>query len=87
MEFEYDQKKSNSNKLKHHIDFEQSKALWLDVDRLEVQAKSGDESRYALIAIYNEKLWTAFYTMREERIRIISVRRTRKGERSLYYES
>ena len=87
MEFEYDPKKSKSNKVKHGIDFEQSKALWLDINRLEVQAKSDDEPRFALIAIYNDKLWTAFYTIREDRIRIISVRRSRKGERSLYYES
>jgi len=87
MEFEYDPNKSKSNKLKHDIDFEESKALWFDVNRLEVQAKSDDESRYALISVCNEKLWTAFYTIREGRIRIISVRRSRKGERRLYHES
>ncbi len=87
MEFEYDPNKSKSNKQKHGIDFKESKSLWLDIYRLEVQAKSDDEPRYALIASLDEKLWTAFYTIREKRIRIISVRRSRKGERSLYYES
>lgn len=87
MEFEFDPKKSKSNKQKHGIDFEESKVLWLDINRLEVQAKSDDEPRYALIAIHSEKLWTAFYTIRKDRIRIISVRRSRKEERSLYYES
>ena len=86
MEFEYDPKKSKSNKSKHGIDFEQSKALWLDINRLEVQAKSDDEPRFAMIAVYNEKLWTAFYTIRKERIRLISVRISGKSERSLYYE-
>jgi len=87
MDFEYDPKKSESNKVKHGIDFEQSRALWLDINRLEVQAKSDDEPRFALIAIRGNTLWTAFYTIRESRIRIISVRRSRRGERSLYYES
>lgn len=87
MEFEYDPKKSKSNKSKHGIDFEQSKALWLDINRLEVQAKSDDEPRFAMIAVYNEKLWTAFYTIRKERIRLISVRISGKSERSLYYEN
>lgn len=87
MEFEYDPNKSKSNKQKHGINFGDSKALWLDANRLEVQAKSDDEPRYALIAVLNEKIWTAFYTIRETRIRIISVRRSRKGERGLYYES
>jgi len=87
MEFEYDSKKSKSNKQKHGIDFEGSKALWLDINRLEVQAKSDDEPRSALIAMLDEKIWTAFYTIRENRIRVISVRRSRKGEKGIYYES
>ena len=87
MEFEFDPNKSKSNKQKHGIDFEESKALWLDINRLEVQAKSDDEPRYALIAMLNEKIWTAFYTIRKKRIRIISVRRSRKGEIGIYYES
>lgn len=65
MEFKYDPKKSKSNKQKHGIDFEESKNLWLDNNRLEVQARSDDEPRYALIALFNEKLWTAFYTLRD----------------------
>ncbi len=39
MAFEYDPKKSASNKLKHGIDFKVSKALWLDSNRLEIRAK------------------------------------------------
>ena len=62
MEFEYDLKKSKSNKEKHGKAFEESKALWLDFNRLEVQATSDDEPRFALIAMLNEKLRTAFYT-------------------------
>lgn len=87
MEFEYNTKKSSSNKQKHGIDFEESKALWLDINRLEIQARSDDEPRFALIARLKEKLWTAFYTIREKRIRIISVRRSRQGEKDLYHES
>ncbi len=87
MEFEYDPNKSKSNKQKHGIDFEESKSLWLDINRLEIQARSDDEPRYALIATFNAKQWTAFYTIRDGCVRLISVRRSRKGERSLYYES
>lgn len=87
MEFEYDPNKSKTNKQKHGIDFEESKSLWLDINRLEVKASSEDESRYALIAMLNEKVWTAFYTIRDDRVRVISVRRSRDGEKDLYYES
>ncbi len=87
MEFEFDPNKSESNKEKHGLDFEGVQSLWLDPYRLEVQAKSDDEPRFALIAGLNKKLWTVFYTVREKRIRLISVRRSRKGEKDLYYES
>ncbi len=87
MDFEYDPKKSKSNKKKHGINFEEAKHLWDDVNRLQVEAKSDTEPRFALIAVCGDKLWTAFYTIREEQIRIISVRRARKGEGRLYYES
>ncbi|MEZ5672160.1 MAG: BrnT family toxin [Thiotrichaceae bacterium] len=86
MEFEYDFNKSQINKQKHGIDFEEAKALWLDEDRVHIQAKSDTEPRFALIAYYNGKLWSAFYTHRESYIRIISVRRSRDNERKLYYE-
>lgn len=87
MEFEYDPQKSESNQTKHGMDFEEVKHLWDDVNRLQIAAKSDTEPRFALIAIYGDKLWTAFFTIREERIRIISVRRARNGEGRLYYES
>lgn len=87
MEFEFDRQKSKSNKKKHGISFEEAQKLWMDENRLKVQARSDTESRFALIAIYCHKLWTAFYTTRESRIRIISVRRSRNEERRTYYES
>ena len=87
MEFEYDPQKSTSNREKHGIDFEEAKHLWKDENRLQVQANSDTEPRFALIAVYGDKLWSAFYTIRKEKIRIISVRIARKGEGRLYYES
>ena len=57
------------------------------VNRMRIQAKSDTEPRYALIALYKNKLWTAFYTVRYKKIRIISFRRSRMQERKLYYES
>jgi uncharacterized DUF497 family protein len=41
---------------------------------------------YLLIAALGQKLWSAFFTYRKGRIRLISVRRSRKEER-VYYES
>ncbi|MBM4045702.1 MAG: hypothetical protein FJ279_11350 [Planctomycetes bacterium] len=40
MEFEFDPKKSESNKQKHGIDFLEAQALWQDTDRIEVPART-----------------------------------------------
>lgn len=87
MNFEYDPGKSASNKEKHGIDFEEAKSLWLDEERLQIRAKSEDEPRFALIARLEGKVWSAFFTLRNANIRIISVRRARENERKLYHES
>ncbi len=87
MDFEFDEKKSQINVEKHGIDFEESQFLWCDARRIVVEARSETEPRFALIAILGTQLWTAVYTMREDRIRIISVRRSRNGEKEGYYNS
>ncbi len=87
MEFEFDPLKSERNKKKHGIDFVEAQELWADEDRLEVPANTGDEPPYVLIAQYRESIWTAIFTYRGERVRLISVRRARQQEKELYYES
>lgn len=87
MDFEFDMAKSKANLEKHGIDFVEAQQLWDDKDRLEVEARTEDEPRYVLIAALSQKLWSAFFTYRNGRIRLISVRRARKEERELYYES
>ena len=87
MRFEFDPGKSKRNKEKHGIDFVEAQRLWEDENRLEIEARSDDEPRLALIALTEGKLWSAFFTYRgEQRIRLISVRRAREKEEQLYYE-
>jgi hypothetical protein len=86
MDFDFDASKSKANLKKHGIDFVEAQRLWEDEDRLEIPARTEDEPRYLLIAALGEKLWSACFTYREERIRLNSVRRARKEERDLYYE-
>ncbi len=83
-EFEFDDKKSNSNLNKHGIDFIEARDLWDDPDFIEVQARSDDESRSLVIGIIAKKHWSAVITYREDSIRIISVRRSRILEVKLY---
>lgn len=87
MDFEFDAAKSKANREKHGIDFVEAQQLWEDEDRLEIPARTEDEPRYVLIATLGQKLWSAFFTYRKGRIRLISVRRARKEERERYHES
>ncbi len=84
MDFEYDINKSNSNLEKHNINFETAKQLWDDERYLEIPTKNTDEERYIIIAKLDNKCWTAVITYRNDIIRIISVRRSRKNEEKLY---
>lgn len=84
MDLEYDRVKSASNKKKHGIDFIEAQAIWADVDRLEIPGISEDEPRVLIIGKISDKYWTAVITYRNDRIRIISARRSRVGEIKLY---
>jgi uncharacterized DUF497 family protein len=87
MEFEYDPQKSESNKLKHEIDFEDAQKIWLDDARLEVDLNWKDELRFMVIGKIGSKLWSAICTNRKERIRIICARRSRPNEETVYEEN
>ncbi|MGE9294591.1 MAG: BrnT family toxin [Puniceicoccales bacterium] len=84
MRFEFDPKKSHANRDKHGIDFLTAKELWNDPDAINIDARSDDEPRFALIAKIQNKHWVAFYTIRADNIRLISVRRARKKEKEFY---
>lgn len=82
--FEFDNDKSLANLAKHGIDFCDAQALWDDQELLEVQATTTDEPRYLVIGLIGSKHWSAVITYRGEKIRLISVRRSRKREVALY---
>ncbi len=84
MTFEFDSAKSAANLAKHGIDFEAAQALWLDDDAIEIDARSETELRTAVIGMIGGKHWIAFFTLRDNAIRIISVRRARNYEVEAY---
>jgi uncharacterized DUF497 family protein len=84
MDFEFDPKKSDSNKTKHGIDFYEAQGLWDDPDLVEIPLKTSDELRYLVIGRILEKHWSGIITYRRDKIRIISVRRSRKEEVDIY---
>jgi len=84
MRYEYDANKSLSNKQKHGIDFEEAKLLWNDDKMVEIETSYEDESRFINIGIIATKFYTVVTTYRKNKIRIISVRRSRKKEIEIY---
>ena len=84
MEFEFDPRKSAMNAKKHGIDFESAQSLWGDPNRVEFIARFEDEERHGLVAQYDLRLWCAIFTIRDNKVRIISVRRARTYEKELY---
>jgi hypothetical protein len=84
MEFEFDPRKSVSNKSKHGIDFHEAQALWDDPDLIEIPLRTSDEPRFLVIGKISVKYWSGIITYRSSKIRIISVRRSRKEEVDIY---
>jgi len=84
MIFEFDETKSKSNKEKHGINFIEAQNLWQDPEYVLIPAMTIGEARYLLIGKYDNKLWSAIFTIRNKKIRIISVRRSRKNEEEIY---
>ena len=85
MEFDYDPHKSASNKIKHGIDFEEAKLVWQDTEAVLLASAYSAESRYLAIGHIYNTLWTVIFTLRDDKIRIISARRSRASE-AAYYE-
>ena len=84
MEFEWDPNKSAANREKHGLDFAEAQVLWQDMSRVEVPARTTDEPRWLVIGQIKDKHWSAVVTYREQRVRIISVRRSREEEVAIY---
>jgi uncharacterized DUF497 family protein len=84
VDFEFDEAKSRANKIKHGIDFVVAQGLWLDVRRIEIPALTRDEPRSMIVGMIADKHWSAVITLRGDKTRIISVRRSRDEEVSSY---
>ncbi|MBW6459640.1 MAG: BrnT family toxin [Bacteroidales bacterium] len=84
MPFEFDNLKSKANKVKHGMDFIEAQELWEDIDRLIIPVRNVDDPRFLILGKRDNKIWSGIFTMRNENIRIITVRRARKEEIAIY---
>jgi uncharacterized protein len=83
VEFEFDPRKSESNKLKHGIHFVEAQALWKS-KHVVLGAKDPLEKRYMVIGTIGREHWSAIITYRGSTIRIISVRKSTLAEIGTY---
>jgi uncharacterized DUF497 family protein len=81
--FQFDPRKSESNKAKHGIDFVEAQALWKS-KQVVLRAKDALEKRYMVIGTIGAQHWSAIITYRGTIIRIISVRRSTPSEIDTY---
>lgn len=83
--FAFDPAKSAANLAKHGIDFDDAQMLWADDRLVELGLVIyGREERRLLVGRIDGRCWTAVVTDRGERIRLISVRRSRPDEEMAY---
>ncbi len=83
MEFEFDPDKSAANREKHGLDFATAQRLWLVSGAQKPLAFPG-EVRHLRIALLGDRFWSAVFTLRGTKIRLISVRRARQDEVTEY---
>lgn len=86
MQIEFDPAKSHTNLKKHGITFDEAATALLDPMALVKEDKdSVDESRWILIGMSQQaRLLTVVYTLRGQRVRLISARKATRKEVNYY---
>lgn len=58
---------------KHGIDFDAIQAIWQDVMRVEIPARTTDEPRWLVVGQIGGKHWSVVVTYRGQRVRTIKL--------------
>jgi len=92
IQFEWDPRKSASNRRKHGIDFEFALRVFFDpLKQIEPEGNYYGETRWRTIGEIDRRIFVVSHTLREEGeneiIRIISARKAGRGERQKYEEA
>ena len=85
--FEWDENKNTLNKIKHKISFQEAKSCFYDPEQIAFYdpEHSNAEDREILIGHSEQnRLMMVVYTLRNEKIRIISARKASKQEIKTY---
>ncbi len=88
MKFEWDENKNVLNIQKHGIDFNDAKQIFDNkILTKEDTRKDYKEKRWIAIGLLIEYIVVIIYTVRNNSVRIISVRLANKNEKKKYYET
>lgn len=87
LRFEWDDQKAAFNVIKHGVSFELATMVFLDLARLERYDSRRDEDRFVAAGLVGGVELTIVYTMRGDRHRIISARRSERHEQSKYWQN
>ena len=83
MPYEWDEAKRHGNAQKHSIDFRQADAFGWDTAIVEMDPRSA-EPRFRAYGYVGARLHVLVFTWRQEKIRIISLRKANKREETRY---
>jgi uncharacterized protein len=81
--FEWDENKNRANFEKHGIGFKVASRLF-ESEYITYYSPKGDEARHIAVGEVADKIISVVYTVRYEKIRIISARRAWKKEERAY---
>jgi uncharacterized DUF497 family protein len=88
MEYEWDAAKAGTNRRKHGVSF----TAVLDFEWVTARAVADDradygERRWLALGVINGRLYSLAFTIRDQRIRVISLRMASRKERTLYEQT
>jgi uncharacterized DUF497 family protein len=84
VEFEWDEPKRLSNIAKHDVDFRNAIVFFENPHVAEKSRFAGNEQRWLAMGTIDNRYATTIFTRRGEDMRIISMRRSRNGEKRRY---
>ncbi len=86
--YQWDDAKAASNFTKHGVTFEAARDVFKDPFAIELidDREEYGEDRFLLIGMARQRLLVVVYTMRDERIRLISARGAEPIEQRRYHE-
>ena len=84
MQFEWDEAKRRANLAKHGLDFLDAVGLFAAPYMAERTRTVNGEERHLAVGVVQQEFVTVVFVYRNDRIRLISMRRSRRAERRRY---